>query len=145
MSGLPSWQLDQIKEIARIRQELERLQSIKPQFTILTPAELENITSDQANYALGNYDIIFLVPTAARIIHGITNGFKGRFLIIQNSGSFNLSFTHQSGTATLGNRILTGSGATVVIATRQSAIFSYYQAGAAGSTTGNWVMHTPAA
>ncbi len=145
MSGLPAWQLDQIKEITRLRQEVERLQSVKPQFTILTPAELENITSDQANYALGNYDVIFLVPTAARIIHGITNGFKGRFLIIQNSGSFTLSFAYQSGTATLGNRILTGNGLTIALAPRGSAIFSYYQAGAAGSTTGVWVMHTPLA
>lgn len=119
-----------IEELARdilaLKQEVERISKLTPLYEIKNNKLYADLTADQNNFALDNYDFIKLNPTANRTIHGITNGTMGRMLFLRNlSNSFTISFTHQNAAATVGNRIVTGSSGTIVLGVRQTAIFLY--------------------
>lgn len=84
----------------------------------LSPA---SITANQNDYnpesaALDKSSFWRLTSDAARTITGIANGLDGRLLVIRNVGSFNLTFSHQSGSSSAANRMIAQSGADIVVA-----------------------------
>jgi len=131
---------DYIKKIEELKTQVERLSSIRPQYTILNLSPVISLTADQTNYDLGSYDVIHLAPTAARIIRGITNGVDGRILWIRNESNFNLSLTHADVLATDINRFVNPSGATITLAPLRSAVLIYMTVSA-----GRWRTIFPAA
>ncbi len=87
-----------------------------------TPAQ---ITAAQNNYAIGNYTVLRLSTDASRNITGFTGGFQGRILIIINVGAQNIVLVNNSGSSSTGNKIITGTGADVTLATTTSALLYY--------------------
>ena len=132
-----------IKRLDALETEQRRLASLEPLFPIWNLAEQEALTADQTNYALRDYGIIQLVPTANRIIRGITNGYRGRILFLRNdNASFTITLNNQDAAAVAENRIVTPSNANVVLGTRQTAIFFYR---VASTTTSRWMLEYPIA
>ncbi len=87
-----------------------------------SPAQL---TAAQNNYAIGNYTVLRISTDASRAITGMTGGFKGRILIIINVGAQPLVLSNNSASSAAANRITTGTGADVTVATLTSAILYY--------------------
>ena len=83
------------------------------------------ITANQNNYAIGNGTRFRLSTDAARNITGITGGADGKMLIIHNVGGFNIVLQDQNAGSLAGNRIITGTGADLTVATNQSVILTY--------------------
>lgn len=96
-----------------------------------TPSQ---ITADQDNYDVGSYTFLRLYTDAARTITGFTPGTTGRWLIIRNIGSYDITITDQDGSSFSTNQVITTTGGSVVIAPGQLAIFIYDQ------SAGKWVM-----
>jgi hypothetical protein len=100
----------------------------------LTPS---TITADQNDYnpestATNRSSAWRVSSDAARTITGIANGLRGRVLLLTNVGSFGITLANQSGSSTAANRIITSTGADVVLAADASAILWY------DSTTSRW-------
>jgi len=137
---------DIVRQIEELKTEQRRLASLKPLYnvwnmdTIGTP-----LAADANNYAVGDYDLIFIAPTANRIINGLTGGVKGRFLIVKNQSTFTLTFTNQNASATAENRILTPTLGNIVLASRQSALFIYVNDATIVTGTTRWLLLFPAA
>lgn len=89
-----------IRDVNDIRSALRRVTVDLPLFDIAnenTPAQL---TANQNNYLIGNYDVLRLSSDANRDITGLRRGVKGRTLRIFNVGSFPITLVHQSGLST---------------------------------------------
>lgn len=114
--------------------------------SVISPAQ---IIADQNDYAPTNgvaASIWRLTSDAARSITGITAGNSGQRLTILNVGSFALTFVNDSGLSTAANRILTGSGSDLTIAS-DGVIRLVYDASASrwrttGSVAGSVVSTT---
>jgi hypothetical protein len=128
-----------VRDIMELKREVDRISKLVPLYSILNPEVVVDLTSNQNNFALPNVDLIRPNPTANRTINGFANGVNGRLLFVYNqSASFTISFTHQSASATLGNRIVTPTSGTIVLGTRKTALFMYEYSLA-------WLMFFPAA
>lgn len=96
---------------------------------ILSPSALSpgQITSDQNNYTIGqSYARLF--SDAARAITGIIPfgvGGQSSMLVIANVGSFNITLKNQNASSTAANRIITGTGADLVVAPDQTVMLIY--------------------
>lgn len=138
--------IDMTREIEFLKTEVKRLASLTPLFAVKNQNLVEDVTANQNNYTLGNYDMIFLNPTANRTIRGITGGVKGRLLFIRNTSQTGstLTFTHQDAAATAGNKITTASLGSIVLGVRQTAIFTYVSDASFTGTT-LWLLLIPGA
>lgn len=117
---------DLTRDVLFLKQEVDRLSKLTSLYEVLNHRLNENLTANHNNYALEDYDFILFTPTANRTIHGLTNGVSGRFLIIRNaSDTFTITFTHLNAAATTGNKIATGTGGSIILGTRKTAIFTY--------------------
>lgn len=94
--------------------------------TAFSPAQ---ITANQNNYGIGTSFFARIQSDAARDITGLVTGgilnIDGDIRIIWNVGAFAISFTNEDAASTAANRILTSSGATVVLAANACAIAIY--------------------
>lgn len=138
--------MEMVRKLEAIEIEQKRLASLRPLFQVLNQKVCEDLTADASNYATGDYDTVFLVPTAARIIHGFTGGVAGRLLFVRNSSAaFNISLPHQSATATAENRIATATLGTIVVGPRTTAILQYVNQTAVVSGGSRWLLLFPIA
>lgn len=81
--------------------------------TEITPAQ---IVADQNNYsASGTVAVWRLSTDAPRTLTGIGAPQTGRELRIVNVGSFNIALANQSASSTDVNRIITGTGANIIL------------------------------
>jgi hypothetical protein len=88
-----------------------------------TPAQ---ITSNQNNYSTLGYDVLRLSTDASREITGFANGLRGKMLIINNVGSFNIVLKHQNASSTASNRMILGNaGVDVTILPNDSVTLLY--------------------
>lgn len=99
-----------------------------------TPSQ---ITSDQDNFSTTDGDgntvgVLRLSSDASRTITGLADGSTGRNLCIINVGSFNIVLANQSASSTAANRIITGTGANLTVAS-DDIVKLYYD-----STTARW-------
>lgn len=72
----------------------------------LTPTSLSADQNDYSPTGLSGDTVLRLQGTAARSITGIAGGIDGRVLIIENIGSYNLTFPTQSGSSAAANQYL---------------------------------------
>ena len=107
--------------IARVDTKLRTSRNV-----VVTPAQ---ITANQNNYAIGTANVLRLSSDAARNITGIVNGGSptedGRELLIINVGAQDIVLTNEDAASTAINRIITGTGASVTLATLASARLIY--------------------
>jgi hypothetical protein len=93
---------------------------------VLSPAQ---ITADQNDYnptGLADVSKLRLSCNAhGRFIGGISGGVVGRFLVLDNVGSFTLDLDHDSASSTAANRIFTPSGGRFAIQPNESVILFY--------------------
>jgi len=84
-----------------------------------TPAYKVNtntqLVETQNDYDIGDNKIHRIDATSAVSITGITDGFEGKELTIVNFGSAAITFTNEDAASTAANRIITGTGASVVL------------------------------
>jgi len=92
---------------------------------VLNSGSPSQITSDQNNYDFGTESFVRLSTDASRTITGLLAGKDGQVLVICNIGSNDLSLANQNVSSTDVNRIITGSGGTVVISADQSVTLIY--------------------
>lgn len=133
-----------VRDVEKLKTELLRIETTRQQFTVLNQTVYRDVTGTENNLAVGDYDFITLNPTANRTINGMTGGVRGRLLWVRNvSASFTLTFTHLNASATSTNQILTASGASVVLGTRQTAIFEYMVDSTLGGGSQRWWLLIP--
>ncbi len=117
---------DMTRDILEMKREIERLSKLSPLYEIISREGSVDLTADANNFALPNVDFIYPNPTTNRIIHGFIGGVTGRKLYVYNrSNSFTLSFPHASASADVGNKLITPTSGTIVLATRRTALFVY--------------------
>lgn len=135
---------DMVLRVSRLEKELRRFQVEKKKYEIFNVSARDDLAVDQSDYALGDYDFVFIYPTANITIHGITNGIEGRHLYIRNvSGTNTIAFPHQSGTATAANRIATVSIGTITLGVRQTAHFIYVNNANIVTGSTRWLLLHP--
>lgn len=101
---------------------------------VYSPAQ---ITSNQNDYSTLDTDnqivgILRLDSNSAINITGLANGQEGRTLCIINVGSNNISLTDQDASSVAANRIITGTGASIVLVPDDIAKLVY------DATTARW-------
>jgi len=122
-----------IKDINELRAEIKRLSVNQPIYDVAnenTPAQL---TTNQNNYDIGNYDILRMSSSVAVSITGFTGGVKGRLLRIFNVGSYAITLVYQSASSSAANRFRFANGTSAIIVP-DSNVTLYYD-----STLQRWV------
>jgi hypothetical protein len=102
----------------------------------LVPAQ---ITGDQNNYSpasLADAMMLLINSDAARSITGLATGANGRILWVYNTGAFNITLVHASGSSTAANQFR-GRGNADVILTPSTGVQLYYSPSLA-----KWVVMT---
>lgn len=92
--------------------------------SILSPSQ---ITSNQNNYAptgFASCGAMRLTTDAARSITGIAGGASGRTLLVENVGSYNITFTHDA-TSTAANRFYCPGNANYVLGPGWVCVMNY--------------------
>lgn len=94
---------------------------------ITTKAFVTNaqITSTQNDYDPGLLDACRISADAPRTITGFSGGRKGRYLLIINVGSFNITVNHEDAGSLAANRVLNPGGASLVLVPNQSSQMWY--------------------
>lgn len=113
------------KQVNDIWSALRRVTVNLPLFDIAnenTPAQL---TGDQDNYVIGNYDLLRLSSSQAITITGLSGGKKGRFLRIFNVGSYPITLEYQSASSDAANRFEFSNGLSAVVPPGSNAIVYY--------------------
>jgi hypothetical protein len=95
------------------------------------------ITVDQNNYPLVEGMVQRLSSDAPRTVTGFLAPQVARLVVCLNAGSSNISFLNQSGLSDAENRIITATGATLVLAAAQSVAF-WYDPGTEASPVNRW-------
>jgi hypothetical protein len=96
--------------------------SVIPSIAVQTLAQ---ITADKNNYDVGPGEFFRISSDAARNITGILGGTDNRTIYISNVGAFTITLQDQNAGSTAANRIITGTGADVALATDDNAILKY--------------------
>ena len=100
---------------------------------ILPKSEPTQIAATTNNWALDDdYSFYLIDSDAARSVTGIDDGTNGRLAILTNDGSFDITFVNQSASSDAENRIITGTGADVILGAGATAAFLY------DSTASRW-------
>lgn len=92
------------------------------QWVMTTPAQL---TADADNYDPRDATVLRLDANPAVAIRGFLRGHQGRALTVINVGANNITLADQHASATAENRIITTSGADLVLATDAAAFLLY--------------------
>lgn len=121
---------EMIRRISRLEKEIRELSIRKSLFEIKNQVTLPQITADQNNYDVGDYDSVLLSSNASRTITGISGGYPGRALFLRNNGGFNIILAYNSGSSLAANRIFAPGGASVTMTpfatgTRTSVLMIY--------------------
>lgn len=87
-----------------------------------TPAQ---ITSDQNDYNPGTGGFFRIRSDASRNVTGILAGVDGEMIYLANFGSFNIVLQNLNAGSAAANRILTGTGADVILVPDDTAILIY--------------------
>lgn len=103
------------KQVNDIWSALRRVTVNLPLFDIANQNTPNQLTGDQDNYVIGNYDLLRLSSSAAVSITGLRGGIKGRFLRIFNVGSYPITLTYQSASSSAINRFQFSNGLNAVI------------------------------
>lgn len=123
-----------VMEIEALKRDVKNLMLKKDRYEALSTARAQP-SGNLDNWDIPDVDSIQVEATVAAItINGIANGHDGRKLYIQNTqGGTTLSFAHNSGSASAGNKIYTTDGLTLALSVRRSVVLIYtYQIGVAG-------------
>jgi hypothetical protein len=118
-------QTEMIKKIAKLEDDVRRLSTLAPLFTVLNENTPAQITAAQNNYNPGDYDVLRLSTDASRTITGFAGGVKGRVLIIVVVGTNDLVLSNNNAGSAVGNRIVTGTGANVTLSAAETIILYY--------------------
>lgn len=118
-----------VKIVKRIT-DLERsvrtmLSSGNSLYTVLNENTPAQITANMDNYTPGDYDALRISSDAGRNITGISSGKKGRVLWMHNVGAQNINLVHQSANSSVGNRIISPTGANITLGANDSARLYY--------------------
>lgn len=129
---------DLIKKVTLMERDMERLSSLNPLYQILNTNEPSTaISASQNAYNPGDYDFLAITASTPINLNGMIGGVDGRFMLIRVSGgSSNITITHQSASAAVGNKFSTYTGASIVLAARQAALIIYDTIGGVSS----WVV-----
>lgn len=92
------------------------------------------ITVNQNNYAFATSGAQRVSTDASRTITGFTNitASTGRLLIVTNVGSFDVVFAHENAGSTAANRLLSSTGADIIVGANKTITFQY------DATTTRW-------
>ena len=123
-----------MKDVNDIRSALRRVTVNLPLYDINNENTPAQITADQDDYVIGNYDVLRLsTDQAGRTLTGLKGGVKGRKLRIINIGSYEFLLAHQSASSDPENRIISPTETDVLI-NADGEISLYYD-----STQSRWV------
>lgn len=93
---------------------------------LIGPPQITAQTNDWAPTNLATALIIRLsTDNSTRVLTGLTGGTEGRFVILQNAGSFDLIIPHAHTGSALGNRFITPNGADYYLGSNESVIAAY--------------------
>jgi len=126
-----------VKDVNEIKSALRRTVANLPLFDIANENTPASLSTDQNDYAPGNYDVLRINATANISITGFANGKKGRFLEIINVGTGRISYPDESASSIAINRISTPYDQTVVQLTNARIRFYY------DSTNERWTISDP--
>lgn len=87
-----------------------------------TPAQL---VANVNNYDMGLRSVVRLSSDASRNITGLDNVRDTKMILLINVGSFDIVLTHEDASSSIGNRIITITGASVTLAAAGSMILIY--------------------
>lgn len=114
-----------IKDVNEIRSALRRVTVNIPLFDIANQNTPTQITANQNNYVIGNYDLLRLSSNQVVSITGLKGGIKGRFLRIFNIGSYSIKLNHQDTNSDAENRFLFSNGRDVSIPPGSNILIYY--------------------
>lgn len=115
-----------IKKVETLEKDLKNAVSQNPLYTILNVNTPPQITANQNNYDIGNYDLLRLSTDASHNITGFSGGVAGRLLYVTVVSTTAVVFVDNSALSSVGNRILCPTaGTNVTMVNRDSAIFVY--------------------
>jgi Collagen triple helix repeat (20 copies) len=99
-------------------------------------ADVALVNGANDNVTIDNHSITrFTGPTAAFSVTGLANGADGKWLIVNNTTAFSMTIANQNVGSSAVNRIITLTGADVVLAAGPSTAVFYYD-----STQGRWIL-----
>jgi len=122
---VPSIDEEIIRRLSALEKEVQRLENTRNLYDILNVNQPAQLTADQNDYVIGDYDLLLMSADAPRTITGFAGGVDGRVLCILAT-DHTISIEHDSVSSAAGNRIVTPTGATVDVASPSSAQFVYY-------------------
>lgn len=123
-----------LKDINDVRSALRRVTVNLPLYDINNENTPAQITADQNNYVIGNYDVLRVsTDVAGRTITGLKGGVKGRDLRFFNVGSYEINLSHQSALSNPENRIISPTGFAMIINTGEELSLYYDE------TTSRWI------
>lgn len=122
-----------VKQVNDIWSALRRVTVNLPLFDIANENTPTQLTADQNNYVIGNYDLLRLSSSTSVSITGLSGGIKGRFLRIFNVGSYPITLAHQSVSSTASNRFKFSNGRDSVVPPGSNTIIYY------DSTEERWI------
>lgn len=117
--------LGMMREITDQRTLLRKISSNVPLFDLSSQNTPAQITSNQNNYAIGDYDVLRISSNAARTVTGLAEGLRGRFLFLFNVGAFTITLSHQSASSLAANRFKFSAAADYSL-TAGAAVAIYY-------------------
>jgi len=126
--------LSLIKRVDYIQSILRKVTVNLPLFDIANENTPDQLTADQNNYVIGNYDILRISSDKDVTITGLKGGIKGRSLRIFNVGNFRLIFAHANASSDPENRFDIVGGEDIEIFPSGN-ISLYYD-----STLSRWVV-----
>lgn len=99
-----------VKDVSYIRSILNRVTVNLPLFDVANENTPSQLTGDQDNYTIGNYDLLRLSSSQAVTITGLKGGIKGRFLRIFNVGDYPITLSYQDASSNIENRFKFSNG-----------------------------------
>lgn len=125
-------QVEILKKISKLEDDVRRLSTLVPLFTVLNENTPAQITANQNNYVIGDYDVLLLSTDASRNITGFAGGVKGRIVTFYNVGSQNIVLVHESALSLAANRFTLYGAANKTFTNGDIGTFYY------DSTTARW-------
>ena len=114
-----------VKDVEELKRENKRLQNLVPLYKILNDNTPAQITADQNNYALGDYDLLRLSSNTTWTITGLAGGVRGRRVTLYNVGTQIINMAHESASSSAANRMILGNAITHPMNPRDNITFYY--------------------
>jgi len=114
-----------INKISSLEKKISSMMASRSLYLVLNENTPDQVTADQNNYIVGDYDVIRMSTDASRTITGIAGGKKGRVLTIHNVGSQNIVIAHQSASSSVENRVISPTAANITLGTNDSITLYY--------------------